>query len=79
VSGAATDISVPIESSDGERISSETSPLRGHVAILPLLKIITRDKKDPFVARIFWRMALHPRVFSLAAQFTLLQRLEIAG
>ncbi|RUM94087.1 MAG: hypothetical protein DSZ28_04965 [Thiothrix sp.] len=46
VSGTATDISVPIESSDGERISPETSPLRRHVAILPLLKIITRDKKD---------------------------------
>jgi len=47
-------ISVPIESSDGERISPETSPLRRHVTILPLLKIITRDKKDFSVS-----MALH--------------------
>jgi len=35
-------------------------------------------KNPPFIARIFYQRALHPRAFSLAAQFTLLQRLEIA-
>jgi len=36
-------------------------------------------KNPSFIARLFWRLALHPRAFSLAAQFTLLQRIEIAG
>ena len=46
--GTFTDsgISVPIESSNGKRISPETSPLRPHATTPPLfLKIIIRDKK----------------------------------
>jgi len=34
-------------------------------------------ENPPFIARIFYRRALYPRAFSLAAQFTLLQRLEV--
>jgi len=37
-----------------------------------------RVQESPFIARLFYRRALHPRAFSLAAQFTLLQELEIA-
>jgi len=42
------------------------------------LYIPSTFKNPPFIARIFYRRALYPRAFSLAAQFTLLQRLEIA-